>query len=40
MAWFVRQQNAVCERCQEAVRVVGSDGQTYLACETCNVFWA
>lgn len=40
MAWFVRQQNAVCERCHEAARVVGRDGQTYLVCETCDVFWA
>lgn len=40
LGWFVRQTNAVCERCQRAVRVLGRDGKTYLACETCDLFWS
>lgn len=39
-AWLMRQNHAVCERCDRAVRIVARDGNTYLACETCDVFWA
>ena len=40
LAWFKRRTDAACAHCDQAVRVVGRDGKTYLACETCNVFWA
>jgi hypothetical protein len=40
LAWFKRQTEVVCANCDQAVRVVAHDGKTYLACETCDVFWA
>ena len=40
LAWFIRQTAAQCAHCDQAVRARARDGNTYLACETCNVFWA
>jgi hypothetical protein len=40
MAWFIRRQNAICEHCDRAVRLLSRDGRTYLACEVCDLAWA